>query len=130
MQQIIDKEHAANTAAALLATEKARAEERRMAQQTREITDEAQRLSARARVESAATADAASRLRERTAAAIGHPVSETAPATTGGETRAAPLDMLADVQQRITEAARQLADYADASHDAGQACERYADAIK
>lgn len=104
-------------------------EQRRVKAQEGVIHAQAEEV-AIARAAAAAASDAAERLRDRFAAAARrspaacYPAAAiaSAPATTA-------IDMLADVQRRLDEAAGTLGQYADAARIAGFACERSYDAL-
>lgn len=75
-------------------------------------------------------AGAAERLRRRAAAVAAACSRPADPAAAGVSPPASsPGDLLADVQQRLVGAARQLADHADASRDAAESCAVRYDAL-
>lgn len=128
---------AERTAAALAATQtqlkavnEARAEEQRRTEEQSRIADEARKDSDTARADANAAHAVAERLRQRLGelVAAGHAAGNSA---TAGPSQAAgdPLDVLADVLSRADKRAGELAEYADAAHVAGQACERAYDAL-
>lgn len=110
------------------ASEAARAEEqRRQAEQTKVVTD------AKAQIRKA-TADAADartagqRLRDQLAASRSEACGNPQPASGSPTAQPAP-DLLADLQRRLDEAADGIADYADQSAIAGNACQRSYEAL-
>lgn len=120
-----DRERAANTSAALLATAEARAEERRRNAAQQENANEVERLAARDRAAALRTAPAVDRLRQRTdplAAACDRAAGYPAAA---GELQTAPGPgyLLADVQRRLVEAARRIAAEADKRRTGGLGCQ-------
>lgn len=104
-------------------------EQRRTAAQT-EIANVATKDAETARADARAADSVADRLRQRVAELVaagrnpGNPTSAGAGPATGD-----PLDVLADVLGRADKRAGDLAEYADAAHIAGQACERAYDAL-
>lgn len=80
---------------------------------------------AAAEIDGATATAAGDRLRQRLsqlAVCSGTPAAP--PVAAGSAPATATADLLADVQRRLDQAADQLARFADASHIAGQACER------
>ncbi|NMG71837.1 DUF2514 family protein [Parazoarcus communis] len=125
-EQIADLERAGREA-----VEEARIEEQRRYTALQEIAHETQTQLDRARADAAGAANAGDRLRKRIAqltascrAGTGHPGS-AAP----GQTADVTADLLADVQQRLDEAADAIARHADAARIAGLACESAYDAV-
>lgn len=118
-------------AAALIAMEKARADERTIANTiTEALRDERQKTDTLAS-DLVASAGAADRLR-RTVAALAARSRERPASATAGPASAptqAPGDVLADMLLRMDAAGRELASYADRARIAGQLCERHADAV-
>jgi hypothetical protein len=110
-----------------------RAEEARRFSRAVEIADEAVQELNRAQRDADAAAAAGSRLRAYTARVIAacRGGSSTDPGATGAR---APTDealrVFADVQRRLDEAADRTARFADESHAAGRACERFADELR
>lgn len=93
--------------------------------------DHADLKTAQERVDAAvAAADAAERLRRRTVAIAAACARASNPAAAGfSQAASSPGDLLADVQQRLVSAARQLAEHADASRDAAESCAARYDAL-
>lgn len=117
--------------AARLADEQARAEEQRRTAEVQKAADEAYQAMERARADAAAAADAGSRLRQHIAtltATCRRTASNTATASAGAPTDTT-ADLLARVQQRLDDAAEQLARFADDTHTAGRACQQSYDAL-
>lgn len=116
---------------ASLATDAAREEEKRRTAEVQKVADEAHKDLERARADAAAAVDAGQRLRDRIAAitagcgrATGHPGSAS-----GGAPAVATADLLADMQRRLDEAQDRIAEFADRSHAAGNACQRAYDKV-
>lgn len=104
-------------------------EQRRTAAQT-EIANAATEKLEDARADAAAANDASGRLRQRVAELLAAGRAAGNPATAGaGPAAGDPLDVLADVLGRADQRAGILAEYADATRIAGQACERSYDAL-
>lgn len=117
---------AAAADAARAAEAAARVEEQRRIAALQEIIDDTESKLARARADAARAADVGQRLRERfsaVASACGAGAGGAGSAGSG-PTASAAAGLLADVQRRLDEAAGRLAEFADASHAAGLACER------
>lgn len=114
--------------AAAEATRQNLVETQRRAAAQKEIDDDAQAQLARARADAVHAAAAADGLRRQLAAyvrsATVHPAAEP-----GGAAAGDPIGVLADVLSRADERAGVLAQYADAAHAAGAACEREYDAL-
>lgn len=104
-------------------------EQRRTAAQT-EIANAAKKDADDARADARDAGAAADRLRRRVAELLAAARAGKDPAAAGGSAPAAdPLGVLADVLERADRRAGILAEYADASRVAGQACERSYDAL-
>lgn len=119
--QIADREAVANAA------ESARRDDEKQ----KGIDDANQKIQA-ALADARTARDSAGRLQQRVSKLIADSRRATPHPTTGSTGPTAerdPLDLLADVQRRIDEAAGQLAEYADAARIAGSACERQYDAL-
>jgi hypothetical protein len=133
VQQRWDAERAAQTAAALAASEQARAEEQRRANAQQEIQDAHDKALAQARGDALLADAAAGRLRARIAvliaAARGAEARDDSPSSHIGTPADDAGSMLADVFGRCVERVRFLATVADERGAAGQSCERWADAL-
>lgn len=107
-----------------------RAEEQRRAAAQQEASDEAQRLSNRARAAADGARDAGQRLLDR-AAAVAARCDRTAadPAPAGSSTPEAGAGLLAGVLSSAVGEARRYAAIADEARIAGAACERAYDAL-
>ena len=118
-------------AAALKQSEANRLTEEARAKAQREADDEAAHEIAIAQVDAAAAAVAATSLHDRYAAALAalRRASANPAADPSGKAAEGTARMLADVQQRMDTAARQLAALADARGAAGLACEREYDSL-
>lgn len=107
------------------ATEAARAEEQHRAAQAQKVADETHQALARARADADAAADAGRRLRQQLAS---YARCRAAPGDPGvaspGNPAASTVDLLADVQRRLDEAADSIARFADEAHASGMACQR------
>jgi hypothetical protein len=103
----------------------ARIEEQRRFLAQQEALDAAEQKAVQARADAARASDAAGRLQQRVAALVAQAGRAAAnPATAGvGPATSTAIDLLADVQRRIDEAAGQLADYADRARSAGELCQ-------
>lgn len=102
-----------------------REEENRRAQALQEVVIEANNEAAKSRADAVAAGAAADKLQKRIATLIANsrpPGNPTAPGT--GPTTDPAADMLAVMFTRIDAASRGIAEFADASRIAGQACER------
>lgn len=119
--QIADREALANAAES----------KRRENEKQKGIDDANQKIQA-ALADARSARDSASRLQQRVSKLIADSRRAAAHPTAGSAGPTAerdPIDLLADVQRRIDEAAGQLAEYADAARIAGSACERQYDAL-
>lgn len=123
-----DAERAEQSAAALDASETARREERRRTLAQSEIAHDATVQTEQSHVAAVAAAVAADGLRHRTAELARRCTGNSAAAATS-PAASTPGELLADLQRRIDTAAGEFAQYADASHTAGRACERSYDAL-
>ncbi len=127
------REREAQAAAIALARQNASiAESDRRTQEKEKAIRDAENLANQARAERDALAASAQRLRNQiarsTAAARGCPADN--PSTAGtGQAADASVDLLADVQKRLDDAADSIAEFADASRIAGSACERIYDSL-
>ncbi len=99
--------------------------------QKQEIVNASRKQIAGVLADAAAAADSGQLLRARLAELTACPGRSTEAAGTGagGETAPATAGLLADVQRRLDEAANRIAQFADESRVAGQACERSFDAV-
>jgi len=106
------------------------AESARRIETLKEIERDSQDKVAAARDAASAATDSALRLQQRFAAAARSRTAPGNPAAAASSASApAASDLLADVFNRIDDAAGQLAAYADAARIAGAACERSYDAL-
>lgn len=113
------------------AVTKARAEGERRYANLMEIATNAQAELDRARADAAGAADAAGRLRQRIAAITAARCPAPGDTATAGSSPPADpaVDLLADVQRRLDDAADGIARHADHARAAGAACERAFDAL-
>ena len=124
VQQAWAIERAAQLAAAASASEANRSVEQQRAQAAKEIERNAVLTQAAARVAAGRTVAAADGLRQRAAvviAACDRPASNPG-AAPPGQPASSPIDLLADLQRRLEDAAGQLAAVADQRGAAGDAC--------
>lgn len=101
----------------------------RLANKLEGVSNEARKKTVALATAQRDTAAAGERLRNAIAALSRSPSCAGA-AAGGGASADAPARVLADVQRRLDEATDRVAGFADASHIAGTACERAADAVK
>jgi hypothetical protein len=130
VQHAWDAERAQESAAALKATQEARAEEQRRTVATQEVVKHAQAQTVVVAAAAGRALDALARLRQRAAAVAasgGVPGDSSAPSR--GASAAGPGLVLADVLGRMGEDGGRVAAYADRARVAGDACERWADAL-
>lgn len=124
VQHAWDAERAQDQAAALKATQEARAEEQRRAIVTQEVVNHAKAQTVVVAAAAGRALDSLARLRERAASAAGRSVPGNPAAASGGSTAQGPGLLLADVLGRMGSAGGQLATYADQARVAGDACEQ------
>ena len=125
VQHAWDAERAQEAAAALKATQEARAEEQRRVVATQEVIHAAQAKLVTVAAAAGRALNSAVSLRERAAAvAAGGAMPEAAAAPGRGASGAGPGLLLADVLGRMGEAGGQLAAEADRARVAGEACEQ------
>lgn len=126
------RERVAATQAALAATAAARAKEQQISTDQAEVTRHGFKIATQSRADAVAVATADQRLRQRTAAlaASCRAVPSDSTAAADGAAAASAGDLLADMQRRVTEAARQFAGVADGRGDAGTEAQGLYDALK
>lgn len=127
LEQIIDMERVSREAVAA-----ARTEEQRRTEEVQKAADEAHQALERARADSVAAADAGQRLRDHIAgltAACSRGSASHSGTADSGPPAGATVDLLADVQRRLDEAADGIARHADQARAAGSACQRIHDAL-
>jgi predicted nucleic acid-binding Zn-ribbon protein len=109
----------------------ARLEEQRRFFKQKEITENAQSQLNQAKADATDAATAALRLRQHISTLTGRVCAgpSNTPVTSGGSTDESTSDMLADMQLRLDEATREIAEYADAARIAGQTCEQAYDSL-
>jgi hypothetical protein len=130
VQHAWDAERAQGSAAALKATQEARAEEQRRVVATQEVVNHAQAQTVVVAAAAGRALDSLARLRERAAAvASSGGVPEAVTPAGRGASAAGPGLVLADVLGRLGEDGGRLAAYADRARVAGDACERWAAAM-
>lgn len=102
-----------------------RAEEQRRITELEGVANEARKREAAARADARRAADAGQRLREQYAtslAAVCTGASSDTTATVRGVTSDKAIDLLADVQRRLDEAADGIAEFAEDSHRRSETC--------
>ncbi|MBR8317286.1 DUF2514 family protein [Burkholderia dolosa] len=104
-----------------------RDESERIARQQQGNAEDARKKRDQALVDAVAAASAAERLRKQLAAYVER--ARHSAASAGSPATGDALDLLADVLGRTSDAATELADYADRARIAGQQCERDYDAL-
>lgn len=125
-----DKQQLEYKSASLKATIEARNTEQRYQNDIENIRAEGAKQVAKANADTTRASAAVDRVQQRINELLANTATEVTGTSQRGKTASSSLNLLADVLRKSIERNRQLAAFADASHNAGLVCEKSYDAVR